>query len=107
MNTQLEKPVESFLGKHLNKQLLKHAAGSNMFCPGCDKCLDCKSTVLATIHRTVNDGPEEIVRSYTLCAKCWDERGPVVRQAVDKVVARSPQLKARLEVVDGREVFKR
>lgn len=107
MNTQLDSKTESFLEKHLNRNLLKHAAGSAMFCPSCDKCLDCRSTVLATIHRSVDDGPEEIVRSYTMCAKCWDQRGSVVREAIDKVTARNPQLKARLEVVDGRQVFKR
>jgi len=102
----LEPQVDSFLTIQLNKSLLKHAAGSTIFCPACNAIMDCRKTVLATVHRTI-DGNEECVQSITRCGKCWDTVTAKVEASVAKVGASHPELKPRLEIVDGRIVFKR
>lgn len=102
MNSQLEPKTANFLEKHLNKQLLRYAAGSAILCPNCQTIMDCRRTVVATIHRTVDNNPEECVKSSTLCGSCWDRIRPSIQAVVDKLTIKHPELKPRLEIVDGR-----
>lgn len=97
----------SFLERHLNRQLLRHAAGSAIFCPRCQVIMDCTRTVVATVHRQLAGQPDECVQSFTQCAVCWDKAQSDVRAAVNRVAAKHPELNARLQVVDGRDVFGR
>ena len=78
-------PFFSPMVKTLNKNLLKHAAGTAIFCPICDKCADARRWVLAT-HGGV---------TRSVCSSCWDSAtaGKVIPTSVD--------------VVDGRKVFAR
>lgn len=73
--------IDSFMQTTINKELVKWAAGHVMFCPGCDKILDCRSTVVAT-HNT---GGQAV-----LCADCWDKK---------------TELYAFSEIVDGRKLW--
>ncbi len=92
----------------VERGLLKHAAGSAIFCPSCQSIMDWKRTVLATVHAKSNSTEEKIVSSWTLCGKCWDKIGSVIQEGVDKFNAThganpdSNGKSAWLEVVDGR-----
>ena len=44
------------------RNLVKWAAGQTMFCPHCDRVLDCSRTIVAS------DGGRATI---TLCADCW------------------------------------
>lgn len=47
----------------INRNLLKHAAGTAMFCPTCERCLDYRKTVIISM------GPRERV----VCSTCFDK----------------------------------
>jgi hypothetical protein len=107
MSTEtLQHPVMSTLEKHVNRNLLKWAAGHVLTCPGCGDILDCKRTVSAEIAR-VTPAPKEVVRSYVMCSACWDKYLPKITQGIASAKAKNPEIEASLDVVDGREVFKR
>jgi hypothetical protein len=97
-----EVTVISFLEQHVNRQLLRYAAGTAIFCPRCGEIMDCERTVVATVHRKLAGKEEEIVATYTQCAKCWDKASSVAVSAVEKVARQHPELNARMEIVDGR-----
>jgi hypothetical protein len=82
-------PLFSPLQAKLNRNLLKYAAGHAIFCPACEDIMDARRTVVATIA----DG-----RTLVRCAHCWDS-------IVDKVPDKSAL--AKLDIVDGRVVFRR
>ena len=94
------------LARTVNRNLLKWAAGHVMACPGCQAILDCKRTVSAEIVRLV-PGPREVVRSYVMCSKCWDIYRPKIESGIAAAGAKNSEIKAELDIVDGREVFKR
>lgn len=75
----------------INRDLLKFAAGQHIFCPLCDRVLDAKTTVNITAGAV----------SKTMCAPCWDSNMKPL------LAARPNNLLARVEVLDGRVVFKR
>lgn len=89
--------IENTLQTHVNRNLLKYAAGRVMFCPSCDKCLDCRSTVNVTV---LHKG--EVHSSTTLCAACYDARKPVLDAALAKA---SPDVGITLDIVDGRALW--
>lgn len=97
MNLELPKEIESTMQTHVNRQLLKYAAGHVMFCPSCDQCLDCRSTVNVTV---LHHG--EIHSSTTLCASCYDKRKPVLDVALAKA---NPEQGISLDIVDGRALW--
>lgn len=86
----------SDMRKTLERNLIQHAAGTQMFCPvpECGRILDCKDTVLVTLNDT-NDRP---LQARTLCGGCWDAR----REAFETAVNGSEM---RLDVTDGRILF--
>jgi uncharacterized Zn finger protein len=66
----------------VNRNLLKHAAGTAMFCPQCSTCMDFRRTVLVTSGSA----------TLTMCASCWDRAKELIK----------PDVLARCDVVDGR-----
>jgi len=98
MNTATES-IMGTMQHHVNRNLLMYAAGQAIFCPACQAIMDCKSTVVATVHRQVGSDPEECVQSWTMCSKCWAKRRPTVVDSFTRVAGRHPELNARLEIV--------
>lgn len=97
--------VESIIKTPVESNLLKYAAGQAIFCPNCDNIMDWRRTVVATIHAIKPGAEEQIVRSYTVCGKCWDKLGQHVTSGVEQANAKlgSKGISARVEIVDGRE----
>jgi hypothetical protein len=95
MNTVIDETLRAAV----NRNLLKFAAGQAIFCQQCNAIMDCKRTVVATIHRHLEGKEEECCQSWTLCAKCWAARGATVRECFSKVAAQHPELHASLEIV--------
>jgi hypothetical protein len=70
----------------VNRNLLKYAAGTTMFCPECDRIMDAKTTVVATARNGT---------TVTRCCKCWDV-----------LVAKFfPTTADTLDIVDGRDLW--
>lgn len=82
-------PFTSPMTRQVNRNLLKYAAGTAMFCPCCDHILDAPKTVLISAGAVTK----------TVCAACWDAT------IKPSIVARG--ILEKCDVVDGREVFKR
>lgn len=80
-------PFFSPMARTLNRNLLKHSAGTAIFCPHCGQVADCRRWVVASLGE----------RTHGLCAKCWD------KAMQNPGIARHP----RLEVIDGRVLFAR
>ena len=95
--------VDSIIRTPVESNLLKWSAGQAIFCPCCDRIMDWRKTVVATIHAAATGKEEQVIRSYVTCAKCWDKRGSVVQEGVDKFNAKQTGSVARVEIVDGRE----
>jgi NAD-dependent SIR2 family protein deacetylase len=85
-----QNPCNAMVTK-INRDLLKFAAGQQMFCPLCERILDAKTTV--------NVG--RAGASKTVCATCYDG---YLKPAI---VAKGNNLLDRCDVLDGRVVFKR
>lgn len=64
------------LRDHAARELLKFAAGHNIFCRICQRILDCKTTV----HVEVRQGAS-CSHSATQCEKCWAKIEPQVEAA--------------------------
>jgi hypothetical protein len=82
MNTQTNHARDAFfhpLQEHANKELLKFAAGHNIFCPTCNRILDCKTTV----HVSVMTGAS-CAHSLTSCETCWGKQEPRVAAVAAK-----------------------
>jgi hypothetical protein len=88
-NLELPDEIRSPLEQHLNRNLLKYAAGAAIYCPHCSKILDCRKTVIVTV-------PAKSY-TYTLCCACYDEC--LVRMQAKGVDTTT------WDVVDGRTVF--
>lgn len=89
-----------------HRNLLKYAAGQVMFCPGCETCMDCTRTVNVECLVDSRDGKgERSIKSWTLCASCYDRRKQVFEDGKQKVLAAHTDWSVRYEVIDGREVF--
>jgi hypothetical protein len=73
----------------INRSLLKYAAGRAVFCPQCGDIMDAKRTVIVTTPAG---------QTRTMCAHCWDQVAGF---------ARKDERFAELDILDGREVFKR
>lgn len=73
-----ENPVLSYMEKTVTRNLLKWAAGQVMFCPCCAVCMDWRKTVIIEINKG-----ETLLKTYTVCTKCADERLPEVTKAAD------------------------
>lgn len=98
--------VDPILREHLNRNLLKYAAGYNVTCPACGSIMDCKRTVILSVSG-VPEGKqaEEPVREFVQCAKCWDKRKDTSLAALLNLATAQPHLKLRWEITDGRTVF--
>lgn len=64
--------------------------------------MDWRRTVTAELSRHLAGEPEEVIGSYTMCAKCWDKSKPQLDAGIAKAVTRRPDLNPKLDVVDGR-----
>jgi len=53
----------SFLEETVARNLVRYAAGQHMFCPQCQSCLDCKTTVITT-----DDVSNKV---HVQCAECY------------------------------------
>jgi len=115
MTTTLPSPLDSMMARTVNRNLLKWAAGHHIFCPRCGEIMDCKRTVHAEFqYRKPGQDwkvPDAAGVSFVGCTKCWDRD----RETYTKVIA-SLEKRAvdsgngkewRLDIIDGREVFKR
>jgi hypothetical protein len=87
----LPEPAVSALVLRAKRGLLKHAAGTHIFCQTCERVLDAKTTVNVTLRDV----------SKTVCATCWDAH---LKPAIE---ARGNGLLGRCDVLDGRVLFKR
>lgn len=67
--TPMERTIQS--------NLLRHAAGTRMFCPCCTKCLDWPTTVMVELRRRVGMAPVEA--TLVLCGACYDKREDAIR----------------------------
>lgn len=67
--------------------------------------MDWRDTVIATIHATRPGSEEQIIRSYTVCGKCWDRLGQHVTKGVKDANSKLADkgINARVEIVDGRD----
>ena len=72
----------------VNRNLLKYAAGQNIFCPLCDRILDAKTTV--------NIQAGEVNR--TCCSACFDN------ELLPKL---SQRTLIEADIIDGRSIFRR
>ena len=98
--------VESIIKTPVESNLLKYSAGRAIFCPNCQGVMDWRRTVVATIHAKTDGKEEKCIRSYVVCAGCWDKLGHTVKEGVAKGLA-AIRAKGRtdevwLETVDGR-----
>jgi hypothetical protein len=66
--------------REVEKNLLKYAAGHSIFCNGCNRVLDWKSTAIID---AIQNG--KAVSSVTCCTKCLDARYGALHQAIDEV----------------------
>ena len=83
--------LDSFMLREVTKNLLKYAAGQAITCPTCGSIMDWKRTCIIEVHQG-----ESTLRTYALCAACWDK----AKAGVEAAMAKKPML--TLEVTDGR-----
>lgn len=104
LNLKLPVPLESFLKRQLNAQLARYAASQAICCPQCGDVMDCTRTVHAELHRSADGHPEEVVRTFILCAKCWDKALPIIQEGINKAQIRSADqhFSGWMDIVDGR-----
>jgi hypothetical protein len=79
------------LAKELNKQLLKHIAGSTIFCPICSDIMDYRRTVAVSFMRGNNP-----VATKGCCGTCFDE---VMRANAERI---AKEHEMTIDIVDGR-----
>ena len=96
--------IEPFLVNALEQSLLKYTAGTVLECPSCFTLLDARRTVIFTVYCTQN-GKEEIAKSFVQCSKCWDKLMRIGLDGIKSLMKKRPELKARYEIVDGRQAF--
>ena len=66
-------PTDQFfnpLKEHINRELLKYAAGLHIFCPNCKEVLDWKTVVLIDVSK---EGKH--ICQQTACIKCFKPDG--------------------------------
>lgn len=97
------KTVETLMKDAVELNLLKNAAGQNIFCPSCQRIMDCRETVIATIYASSPKIQEKIVAQYCSCAKCFDKRKHNLEKGIADSIAKNPEVSARIEIVDGRD----
>jgi hypothetical protein len=69
--------LRDFLHEQATNQLLKYAAGKQMFCPMCNKVLDWKTTAILEVSHEVHGK-----KSQVGCVKCVDT--PAVKERMKK-----------------------
>ena len=70
----------------VNRNLVKYAAGSAIFCPFCSEIMDAKRTVVLSAGSITK----------VVCARCWDTNlKPLIK----------PETLARCEILDGRVLW--
>ena len=67
--TPMERTVQS--------NLLRYAAGTQMFCPGCNVCLNWPTTVLVELRK--RQGINSLAASLAICDKCFDKKESKLR----------------------------
>jgi hypothetical protein len=82
--------------KTVERNLCKSVAGQLITCPACDDIMDCRETVVVSIHKP--DGAW--VGTRVLCTKCWMRKG---WSTLERVFG--AQSEAIVEVIDGRTLF--
>lgn len=70
----------NLITKEINKNLLKWAAGQQMFCPSCDRILDWKTTAIVESKQG-----DKIAATFTCCTKCLDRKYGHLYKAIEKV----------------------
>lgn len=82
--------LNSEMTRTVGRNLLKYAAGRQMFCPKCSKVLDAKTTVLITYRE----------QERILCAQCWGRNPMTVKSGAVDIMdgrvfwpAKQPKLK--------------
>lgn len=88
--------IESGMRKQVNINLLRDAAGYQMFCKKCSGVLDMRRTVRVDAYTADGAG----AGGFTVCTRCWDA-------AKERVTGAAAGRNWKLEIVDGREVFAR
>lgn len=68
----------------INRNLLKHAAGTAIFCPKCESLLDWRTTAIVSL------GPN----SSTVCTKCLDALKARLGDKINNVA---------IDILDGRD----
>lgn len=96
--------IDGLIRTPIESNLLRFAAGHNIFCPACGDVMDWRKTTIATIYGVPKGKTaEEIVRQFCSCSECWDKRKVAFYEGVAKSTAKLPECKIRTEIVDGRE----
>lgn len=90
--------VENDLQKRAQKELLKYAAGREIFCPSCGKVLDFRTSSIVTIFGT--DG-SQMVRTY--CTPCVVNAMPRLGEMVAD--DEYPVVKVEIDTIKGTEVL--
>ncbi len=92
--------LRSTMEKTLTKNLLKYIAGRVMFCPDCDKVMDCKKTVSADFKVK-----GENKASWNGCTTCWDKRAVATLANIARL--NEAEDVYTIEVLDSRMVYTR
>jgi len=82
--------IESGVQAVVNRNLLKYAAGANISCRYCGGILDWTRTVVATFKIGASESTK------VLCVTCYDKARMVME-------GKAKELKAGMEVIDGRD----
>ena len=90
--------IESTLERHLQRQLLKFAAGQHICCPFCGNILDWTRTVNYELSK---DG--QAVLNKTFCSPCWDKCRNTVAAKVTALRAQG-QHEYKEDILDGRQL---
>lgn len=93
--------LESHLQQAVTAQMLKYAAGTVMFCPGCQNCLDWRSTVSIDF---IGKASGKLHSTATLCAACADKALPGLGERLSQACAKAGEgLEVRTS--DGRDWY--
>ena len=94
--------ILSAVQRTLARNMLRFHAGHEIFCPKCHTILDCKRAVEIDVCKQDTDAT--LVRSYIMCANCWETRYRVDIESLNRNASVDSRL-LRAKIWDGRELF--
>ena len=99
------------LERTLKRNMLKWHVGREMFCPKCKAILDCRRAVEIDVCKQTRDdsgnaGEPVLVRTFIMCAKCYDARFAVDIAMMNADARKDSKLNIAV-INDGRVLFGR